>query len=150
MAFPSSPDNCVQHAHDSTTSSSRSDANHLTWTPEHEARLVHVQAQLSAAQAKWSEEQELWLDEVHGLEELRRAHKKAVKKEAKRFAKKTAGMWRAKANNSPGSGGTSEEEGDDSEEATKARAPQQSGGFGGLLRRWSTRGGKGAESPPDS
>lgn len=34
------------------------------WTVEQEARLVYVQAQLRAAQAAWSEEQELWIDEV--------------------------------------------------------------------------------------
>ncbi len=34
------------------------------WTVEREARLVYVQGQLRAAQAAWSEEQELWIDEV--------------------------------------------------------------------------------------
>lgn len=34
------------------------------WTVEQEARLVYVQRQLRAAQAAWSEEQELWIDEV--------------------------------------------------------------------------------------
>lgn len=38
--------------------------SHLNWTPEHEARLVYVQRQLTAAQAAWSEEQDLWIDEV--------------------------------------------------------------------------------------
>ncbi|KAL8762576.1 MAG: hypothetical protein Q9184_001430 [Pyrenodesmia sp. 2 TL-2023] len=38
--------------------------DHLTWTPEHEARLVLVQRQLRIAQARWSEEQDLWIDEV--------------------------------------------------------------------------------------
>ncbi|KAL8898702.1 MAG: hypothetical protein Q9207_006562, partial [Kuettlingeria erythrocarpa] len=37
--------------------------DHLTWTPAHEARLVLVQRQLRIAQAKWSEEQDLWIDE---------------------------------------------------------------------------------------
>ncbi len=40
--------------------------DHLTWTPAHEARLVLVQRQLRIAQAKWSEEQDLWIDEVGG------------------------------------------------------------------------------------
>ncbi|KAL8753335.1 MAG: hypothetical protein Q9199_005115, partial [Rusavskia elegans] len=35
-----------------------------TWTVEREARLLYVQRQLKAAQAAWSEEQELWIDEV--------------------------------------------------------------------------------------
>ena len=38
--------------------------SHLTWTPEHEARLEYVQRELTAAQAAWSEEQDLWIDEV--------------------------------------------------------------------------------------
>lgn len=36
----------------------------LTWTPTHEARLSYVQQKLKAAQAAWSEEQGLWIDEV--------------------------------------------------------------------------------------
>lgn len=62
-----------------------------------------------------------------------------MKKEAKRFAKKTAGMWRAKANNSPGSAGTSEDEGDGGEEATKARGGSQEVGhysFMNGLAKW--------------
>ncbi|MCJ1261202.1 hypothetical protein MMC22_001066 [Lobaria immixta] len=124
MALTPSETN-VQHANDNTTATSHSNTDHLTWTPAHEARLAHVQAQLSAAQAKWSEEQNLWLDEVQGLEELRRAHKKAEKKEAKRLAKKTAGIWKSKANMSPRSAGASEEEEEDGEEETKARGGSQ-------------------------
>ncbi|KAI4194112.1 MAG: hypothetical protein LQ348_002713, partial [Seirophora lacunosa] len=36
---------------------------HLIWTARHEERLRYVQRQLTAAQAAWSEEQELWIDE---------------------------------------------------------------------------------------
>lgn len=64
MALTPSSGTNVQLANDNTTAPSHSHTNHLTWTPAHEARLAHVQAQLSAAQAKWSEEQNLWLDEV--------------------------------------------------------------------------------------
>ncbi|KAL8669274.1 MAG: hypothetical protein Q9168_006125 [Polycauliona sp. 1 TL-2023] len=37
--------------------------NHLIWTTEREERLVYVSGQLSMAQARWSEEQELWIEE---------------------------------------------------------------------------------------
>lgn len=36
----------------------------LTWTAENENRLVYVQGKLREAQAAWSEEQEVWIDEV--------------------------------------------------------------------------------------
>lgn len=38
--------------------------SHLTWTIAHEERLVYVQRHLTAAQAAWSEDQDLWIDEV--------------------------------------------------------------------------------------
>ncbi|KAI4257576.1 MAG: hypothetical protein L6R42_005572, partial [Xanthoria sp. 1 TBL-2021] len=62
------------------------------WTAEREARLLYVQRQLKAAQAAWSEEQELWIDE---LEDLKR---KCLKKEkrAKGRANSVAKMWKAK------------------------------------------------------
>lgn len=45
-------------------SSRHSNSHYLTWTPAHERRLLLVQAQLAKAQAEWSEDQEIWLDEV--------------------------------------------------------------------------------------
>lgn len=36
----------------------------LIWTPAHEERLLLVQTQLSKAQKEWSEDQDLWLEEV--------------------------------------------------------------------------------------
>jgi hypothetical protein len=44
--------------------SRHSNPHYLEWTPAHEKRLQHVQTQLAKAQAEWSEEQEIWLDEV--------------------------------------------------------------------------------------
>lgn len=64
MALTTSSGINIQYPSDGATAPSPSNTNHLMWTPAHEARLAHVQAQLSAAQAKWSEEQDLWLDEV--------------------------------------------------------------------------------------
>ncbi|KAL8948986.1 MAG: hypothetical protein Q9222_004874 [Ikaeria aurantiellina] len=57
---------------------------HLNWTSEREMRLVYVQAQLKAAQAAWSEDQDLWIDEVNHLEDLKRKCRKAEKKAASR------------------------------------------------------------------
>lgn len=45
-------------------SSLHSNPHYLAWTPAHERRLLIVQAQLAKAQAEWSDEQEIWLDEV--------------------------------------------------------------------------------------
>lgn len=64
MALPTSSGTDVQHANYNPSIPSHNDTNRLNWTPAHEARLTHVQAQLAAAQARWSEEQDLWLDEV--------------------------------------------------------------------------------------
>ena len=41
-----------------------SNSHYLAWTPAHEKRLLIVQTQLAKAQAEWSEDQEIWLDEV--------------------------------------------------------------------------------------
>ncbi|MCJ1427214.1 hypothetical protein MMC29_005117, partial [Sticta canariensis] len=125
MALATSSGTDVQHANYNPSTPSHNDPYRLNWTPAHEARLTHVQTQLAAAQARWSEEQDLWLDEVQGLEELKRAHKKAVKKEAKRLAKKSAAIWKAKANIAPRSAGASEEEEDDDEDGAKAKDGSQ-------------------------
>lgn len=47
-----------------TSSSPLAPPHHLTWTEEKEERLRYVRRQLRDAQRKWSEEQELWIDEV--------------------------------------------------------------------------------------
>lgn len=71
-----------------------------TWSFEQEARLAYCQDQLKQAQKKWSDRQELWIREVEQLLELKRTHKKAVKKQKSRAAKarrknsKTATAWR--------------------------------------------------------
>lgn len=41
-----------------------SNPHYLAWTPAHEERLLIVQKELAKAQAEWSEEQDIWLDEV--------------------------------------------------------------------------------------
>lgn len=64
MALSTTSGADVHYSNHDTSAPSHIDTNHLTWTPAHEARLALVQAQLSAAQARWSEEQELWLGEV--------------------------------------------------------------------------------------
>ena len=64
MALATSSGTDVQHANYNPSTPSHNDTYRLNWTPAHEARLTHVQAQLAAAQARWSEEQDLWLDEV--------------------------------------------------------------------------------------
>lgn len=58
-----------------------------TWTLEQEARLGYCQGQLKQAQKKWSDRQELWIREVEHLLELKRAHKKALKKQKSRTDK---------------------------------------------------------------
>ncbi|CAL8581690.1 hypothetical protein XPA_007375 [Xanthoria parietina] len=73
------------------------------WTVEREARLVYVQGQLRAAQAAWSEEQELWIDEVHHLEDLKRKCWKREKK-AKGRATGVAAIWKVKTWGGAGAG----------------------------------------------
>ncbi|KAL8910702.1 MAG: hypothetical protein Q9171_004037 [Xanthocarpia ochracea] len=98
--MPSSPLTPQPPPPQNRTSSSHPPApRHLSWTVEREARLVYVQKQLTAAQAAWSEEQDLWIDEVHQLENLKRKCLKAEKKEAttaKRRANSVAAIWKAK------------------------------------------------------
>ncbi len=65
MAHPSiSFSEVPQYSDRIPQASSHHHSHHLVWTPAHEERLKHAQAQLAAAQANWSEEQELWIDEV--------------------------------------------------------------------------------------
>ncbi|KAL9024523.1 MAG: hypothetical protein Q9180_007876 [Flavoplaca navasiana] len=85
-AFPQSP---------TSTSPLAPPPHHLTWTEEKEERLLYVRRQLGEAQRRWSEEQELWIDEVHHLEDLKRACLKAEKK-AKGRANSVAMIWKAK------------------------------------------------------
>jgi hypothetical protein len=94
--------------------SRHSNPHYLEWTPAHEKRLQHVQTQLAKAQAEWSEEQEIWLDEVHELEERKRKYKKALKKEKRRGGKKGT-LWRTHSGYSTASMGESSDEDDDDE-----------------------------------
>ncbi|KAL8799864.1 MAG: hypothetical protein Q9182_005571 [Xanthomendoza sp. 2 TL-2023] len=71
--------------------------DHLIWTEEKEERLVYVQAQLAKAQRRWSEEQVLWIDEVHHLEELKRQCLKVEKKAmARGRANSVVAIWKTK------------------------------------------------------
>ncbi|KAL8734388.1 MAG: hypothetical protein Q9166_001586 [cf. Caloplaca sp. 2 TL-2023] len=90
-APPLPPQNRAPGSHPATPS-------HLScWTKENEERLVYVQGQLTAAQAAWSEEQDLWIDEVHHLEDLKRKCLKAEKKAiARGRANSVASIWKAK------------------------------------------------------
>ncbi|KAL8775515.1 MAG: hypothetical protein Q9209_000011 [Squamulea sp. 1 TL-2023] len=95
--FPSSaplpsPQNRASASHPAAT-------GHLnmSWTEEREERLVYVQRQLRMAQARWSEEQDLWIDEVHHLEDLKRKCLKAEKKAtSKRRASSVTTIWKSK------------------------------------------------------
>ncbi|KAL9638384.1 MAG: hypothetical protein Q9164_001591 [Protoblastenia rupestris] len=67
----------------------------MIWTDTQQDRLLAVQAELKKAQKRWSASQEQWLEEEHHLLELKRLHKKALKKEEV-VAKKAAGIWKSK------------------------------------------------------
>ncbi|KAL8815993.1 MAG: hypothetical protein Q9223_004928 [Gallowayella weberi] len=85
--------------------------SHLIWTKEREERLVYVQGQLAKAQRRWSEEQVLWIDEVHHLEELKRQCLKAEKKAVARGrANSVAAIWKTKTWDSSKSKAPSAEE----------------------------------------
>ncbi|KAL8995220.1 MAG: hypothetical protein Q9169_004984 [Polycauliona sp. 2 TL-2023] len=58
------PTTTTTHAHPPPSTNDPAPQNHLEWTTELEERLLYVQRQLRMAQARWSEEQELWIDEV--------------------------------------------------------------------------------------
>ncbi|KAL8712610.1 MAG: hypothetical protein Q9220_003141 [cf. Caloplaca sp. 1 TL-2023] len=98
-------------------------SQHLNWTLEREARLIYVQAQLKAAQAAWSEDQDLWIDEVIHLEDLKRKCTKAERKAAPRGRATSvtsilkSRSWGSKAKAPPGkdSGETSPEATDNNE-----------------------------------
>ncbi len=64
MGLPTDTSSVNQPNHRPFPASRHSYPHYLEWTPAHEKRLQHVQAQLAKAQAEWSEEQEIWLDEV--------------------------------------------------------------------------------------
>ncbi|KAI4216367.1 MAG: hypothetical protein LQ351_001377 [Letrouitia transgressa] len=152
-----------------------------TWTEAHETRLLHVQAQLKAAQAAWSEEQELWIDEVVHLENLKRKHLKAQKRADRERAERERRISRNNSTSStlfrpqtwgPGGGAPDGEcngngkgegegwggigsfiwrrvrtrrktfaQGDSRRGSEVVRGGGGSGGKG-LLRRWSSVGGK--------
>ncbi|KAL8806103.1 MAG: hypothetical protein Q9200_005160 [Gallowayella weberi] len=85
--------------------------SHLIWTKEREERLVYVQGQLAKAQRRWSEEQVLWIDEVHHFEELKRQCLKAEKKAVARGrANSVAAIWKTKTWDSSKSKASSAEE----------------------------------------
>ncbi|KAL8925550.1 MAG: hypothetical protein Q9208_003441 [Pyrenodesmia sp. 3 TL-2023] len=111
--------------------------HHLTWTAEHEARLVLVQRQLRIAQARWSEEQDLWIDEVTHLENLKRKCLKAGKKKKVGGGFASAGPVDGGGGGGGGGGGHA----------------RKGSGFGGMLKRGSWKGKKGSptnESPVGS
>ncbi|CAF9942253.1 MAG: hypothetical protein ALECFALPRED_009633 [Alectoria fallacina] len=135
-----------------------------TWTSEQEARLAYCQDQLKQAQKKWSDRQELWIREVEHLVELKRAHKKAQKKQKAREDKslRKAKTWRPLSRTqsnvvdstaSASAAGTSPDDddggGDEDSLAAVERSdsmPQQTSGrnpFKKIIRRMSSAGGPG-------
>ncbi|KAL8697092.1 MAG: hypothetical protein Q9224_002473 [Gallowayella concinna] len=94
--MPQPPDQSVSSQNRAPVSNSVPESD-LIWTQEREERLVYVQGQLATAQKRWSEEQDLWIDEVHHLEELKRHCLKAEKKAmARGRANSVAAIWKTK------------------------------------------------------
>lgn len=56
--------NLARFSSSDTTPSPTAAAAAITWTPAQEQRLLHVQYELREAQKRWSESQDLWLEEV--------------------------------------------------------------------------------------
>ncbi|KAL9129340.1 MAG: hypothetical protein Q9217_002178 [Psora testacea] len=67
----------------------------VLWTDAQEERLIFVQSELKKAQKRWSSSQDIWLEEEHHLLELKRLHKKSLKKN-QAAVKKAAGIWKSK------------------------------------------------------
>ena len=66
MAAPVSPIPLSRQISHITTASSDKDNIIFTtkWTEEQETRLLYCQTELKGAQRRWSESQELWIEEV--------------------------------------------------------------------------------------
>ncbi|KAG8528301.1 uncharacterized protein KY384_007218 [Bacidia gigantensis] len=65
------------------------------WTDVHEERLILVQSELKKAQKRWSESQEIWLEEEMQLQSQKRKHQRALKSKED-SARKAAKIWKAK------------------------------------------------------
>lgn len=98
-----------QYSDDIPPASSCHHPDHLVWTAQLEQQLQYAQEQLAIAQSNWSEDQEIWINEIEDLEDIRHAHEKLMRQNDRRRAKWAIDRWRARARMSPGEGDSGED-----------------------------------------
>ncbi|KAL2042347.1 hypothetical protein N7G274_004836 [Stereocaulon virgatum] len=102
VASPARPTSLSRQISHTTTASDKDIIASITeWTEEQERRLLYCQSELKGAQRRWSESQELWIEEyntltffrnqVEHLTELKKARLKAQKRASKQQAQAREG-----------------------------------------------------------
>ncbi|KAI9371872.1 hypothetical protein BJX61DRAFT_543274 [Aspergillus egyptiacus] len=69
------------------------------WTPEHEKKLIHAQAELERCQKAWSSEQDIWLEHIEALEEEKEAYEHFLNNRAKHIGDEQRRFRKAWARN---------------------------------------------------
>ena len=82
------------------------------WSPEQEERLLRVERELERAQRKWSDSQQIWIEQVEGLRELKRRSEKFHRRRSKISQKeRTTFLHEARRQSTQSSAGSSDSEG---------------------------------------